>query len=88
MSSVFSKKRLQMFEEKRIMNFKYNGKVVRSMKQYEVLLDQELFPGSDVVRGFAYKAAASGDNYALFWETDCFVRCSPFDGIIGRTTDL
>jgi len=63
-------------------------KVVRSMKQYEVLMDQELFPGSDVVRGFAYKAAAAGDNYALFWKTDCFVRCSPFDGIIGRTTVL
>lgn len=36
------------------------------MKQYEVLIDQELFPGSDVVRGFTYKKAASGDDYALF----------------------
>lgn len=77
-----------MPQERRIINCEYDRKVVRSMKQYEVLMDQELFPGSDVVRGFTYKKAASGDNYALFWETDCFVRCSPFDGIIGRTTVL
>ena len=35
------------------------------MKQYEVLMKQELFPGSDVVRAFGYRMAASGDNYAL-----------------------
>lgn len=56
------------------------------MKQYEVLKDKELFPGSDIVRSFGYKAAASGDNYALFGETDCFVRCSPCDGICGNMT--
>ena len=58
------------------------------MKRYEVLMDKELFHGSAIVRSFAYKTASSGDNYALFWETDCFVRCSPFDGIIGKTTVL
>ena len=41
------------------------GKVVRSMMQYEVLTKRELFPGSDIVRRFGYRAAASGDNYAL-----------------------
>ena len=35
------------------------------MKRYEVLLDKELFHGSDIVRSFGYKAAVSGDNYAL-----------------------
>ncbi len=58
------------------------------MKPYEVLMARELFPGSDIVRSFGYRAAASGDNYALFWKTDCFVRCSPFDGIIRSTTAL
>nr|WP_296454951.1 hypothetical protein [uncultured Acetatifactor sp.] len=53
------------------------------MKRYEVLTAKELFHGSDIVRSFGYRAAASGDNYALFWKTDCFVCCSPFDGIIG-----
>ena len=53
------------------------------MKRYEVLRKQELFHGSDIVRSFSYKTAASGDNYALFWETDCFVCSSPFDGING-----
>ena len=38
------------------------------MKRYEVLLDKELFHGSDIVRSFGYKAAVSGDNYALFQE--------------------
>ncbi len=42
------------------------------MKQYEVLRVKKLFEGSDLILGFAYGAAASGDNYALFWETDCF----------------
>lgn len=56
------------------------------MKQYEVLKDKELFHGSDIVRSFGYKAAASGDNYALFRETDCFVCCSPCDGICGNMT--
>lgn len=56
------------------------------MKQYEVLTAKELFHGSDIVRGFAYKTGTSGDVYALFWKMDCFVRCSPCDGIIGRTT--
>lgn len=64
------------------------GKVVRSMKQYEVLIAKELFHGSDVVRGFAYKAGTAGDNYALFQKTDCFVCNSPFDGRIGSMTDL
>ena len=58
------------------------------MKQYFSLMAKELYPGSDVIRGFAYKAGVSGDNYALFWKTDCFVRCSPFDGIIRKMTDL
>ncbi len=35
------------------------------MKRYEVLMERELFPGSDVVRAFGYRMAASGDNYAL-----------------------
>lgn len=47
------------------------------MKQYEVLLAKELFRGSDIIRGFAYTVAGSGDNYAHFWETDCFVCRSP-----------
>ena len=51
------------------------------MKQYEVLLEKELFRGSDVIRGFAYKAACSGDNYAHFRETDCFVCCSPWKAL-------
>ena len=58
------------------------------MKQWEVLMVRELFPGSNVVRSFGYRTETAGDNYALFWKTDCFVRCSPFDGIIGRTTVL
>ena len=58
------------------------------MKRYEALTAKELFHGSDIVRSFGYRAAASGDNYALFWETDCFVRCSPCDRIIGNTADL
>lgn len=66
-----------------IMNSNSVGKVVRSMKRYEVLIAKELFRGSDVVRGFSYKAETAGDNYALFQETDCFVCSSPFDGIIG-----
>ena len=52
------------------------------MKRYEVLMAKELFHGSDVVRGFAYKTVSSGDNYALFRKTDCFVRSSSCDGII------
>lgn len=52
------------------------------MKRYEVLTAKELFHGSDIVRGFTYKTARSGDNYALLGKTDCFVRCSPCDGII------
>lgn len=58
------------------------------MKRYEVLTAKELFHGSDIVRSFGYRAAASGDNYALFWKTDCFVCCSPFDGIIGSVAAL
>ncbi|MDE5590242.1 MAG: hypothetical protein K2K63_00560 [Acetatifactor sp.] len=58
------------------------------MKRYEVLMAKELFHGSDVVRSFAYKAGTSGDNYALFEKTDCFVRCSPCDGIIGNMAVL
>ncbi len=58
------------------------------MKRYEVLTAKELFHGSDIVRSYGYRTAASGDDYALFSETDCFVRCSPFDGMIGSTTAL
>lgn len=58
------------------------------MKQYEVLIAKELFHGSDIVRGFAYKAGTAGDSYALFQKTDCFVCSSPFDGMIGSMTDL
>lgn len=36
------------------------------MKRYEVLLAKELFPGSDEVRSFGYRAGTSGDYYALF----------------------
>ncbi len=43
-----------------------SGKVVRGMKRYEVLLAKELFRGSDIIRGFSYKVASAGDNYALF----------------------
>ena len=53
------------------------------MRRYEVLRAKKLFDGSDVIRAYSYRAAAAGDNYALFWKTDCFVCCSPFDGIIG-----
>lgn len=52
------------------------------MKQYEVLMAKELFRGSDVIRGFAYKMAGSGEYYAHFWETDCFVCCSPWKALI------
>ena len=51
------------------------------MKQYEVLIAKELFAGSDVIRRFTYKAKNAGDNYALFWEADCFVCDSPYDAI-------
>lgn len=56
------------------------GKVVRSMKQYEVLMAKKLFDGSDVIRAYSYKAVYPGDNYAHFWESDCFVYCSPGKG--------
>ena len=58
------------------------------MRRYEVLRAKKLFDGSDVIRAYSYRAAAAGDNYALFWETDCFVCCSPCDRIIGNTADL
>ncbi|MBD5492920.1 MAG: hypothetical protein HDR12_00680 [Lachnospiraceae bacterium] len=58
------------------------------MKQCEILMAKELFAGSDIIRGFAYKAGISGDNYALFWKTDCFVCSSPFDGINGSMAVL
>lgn len=54
------------------------------MRQYEVLRAKELFYGSDVIRGFAYKAAGAGDNYALFWNTDCSVYRSPHDRVTGN----
>lgn len=47
------------------------------MKQYEVLTVKELFHGSDIIRGFAYKIAILWDNYAHFRKSDCFVCCSP-----------
>lgn len=46
----------------------YLGKVVRSMKQYEVLMAKELFRGSDIIRRFSYKVASAGDNYAHFYK--------------------
>ena len=58
------------------------------MKQYEVLMAKMLFHGSDIVRRFTYKAGTSGDNYALFWETDCFVCCPPYDRMIGNMAVL
>lgn len=58
------------------------------MRQYEVLMDQELYYGSDVIRAFAYKTGAAGEDYALFWDTDCFVCCSPFGGMIGSVAGL
>lgn len=36
------------------------------MKQYEVLAAKELFYGSDVVRGFSYKAADKGTTMPIF----------------------
>lgn len=51
------------------------------MKQYEVLMAKELFAGSDIIRKFTYKTTNAWDNYALFWETDCFVCDSPCDAI-------
>ena len=36
------------------------------MKRYEVLMERELFPGSDIVRSFGYRVAASSDNDSLF----------------------
>lgn len=51
------------------------------MKQYEVLMAKKLFAGSDIIRKFTYKTMNAGDNYALFWETDCFVCGSPSDAI-------
>lgn len=47
------------------------------MKQYEVLTAKKLFHGSDIIRGYSYKADRSRDNYAHFWDADCFVYCSP-----------
>ena len=58
------------------------------MKQYEVLAVKELFHGSDIVRKFTYRTAATRDNYALLRETDCFVCCSPCGGIIGSVAVL
>ena len=49
------------------------------MKQFEVLMAKELFAGSDIIRRFTYKAKNAGDNYALFWEADCFGCDSPCD---------
>lgn len=46
---------------------------------------KELFAGSDMIRRFGYKAGRSQDNYALFWETDCFVFHSPYDSAAGNT---
>lgn len=55
------------------------------MKQYEVLMAKKLFAGSDIIRGFGYKAGRSQDNYALFGKTDCFVFHSPYDPATGNT---
>ena len=51
------------------------------MKQYEVLMAKELFRGSDIIRGFAYKVASAGEYYAHFWETDCFVCGTPWKAL-------
>lgn len=56
------------------------------MKQYEILLAKELFRGSDIIRRFSYKMASTGDNYAHFWETDCFACCSPGQALPGGMT--
>ncbi|MDE7179126.1 MAG: hypothetical protein K2O59_15035 [Lachnospiraceae bacterium] len=58
------------------------------MRQCEVLMAKKLFDGSDIIRRYTYKAGTARDNYALFWETDCFVCSSPFDGIDGRMAVL
>ena len=58
------------------------------MRQCEVLMAKKLFDGSDIIRRYTYKAGTARDNYALFWETDCFVCSSPFDGINGRMAVL
>jgi len=58
------------------------------MRQREVLKARKLFDGSDVIRRFTYKTGSAGDNYTLFWETDCFVCSSPFDGMIGSRAVL
>lgn len=58
------------------------------MRQCEILMAKKLFDGSDIIRRYTYKAGTAGDNYALFWETDCFVCSSPFDGINGRMAVL
>lgn len=56
------------------------------MKQYEVLLAKELFRGSDIIRGFSYKVAGTRDNYAHFWQADCFVCGSPCKILSGGMT--
>ncbi len=56
------------------------------MRQCGVLREKELFYGSDVIRGFAYKMAGAGDSYAHFGETDCFVCCSPWKTLPGGMT--
>lgn len=58
------------------------------MKQCEVLIVRELFPGSGVVRSFGYRTETAGDNYALFGKTDCFVCCSPRNEITGSMAIL
>ena len=34
------------------------------MKQFEMLLDKEVFPGSDIMLSFTFKTMVAGDSYA------------------------
>jgi hypothetical protein len=38
---------------------------VKGMKQSNILRAKELFPGSDIVRKYSFKAIDTRDNYAL-----------------------
>lgn len=58
------------------------------MKRYEVLMAKKLFPGSDIVRGFGYRAALYGTTMPIFGYTDCFGCCSPRDSMTGSMAGL
>lgn len=40
------------------------------MKQFVVLRSKELFPGSDIIRKYAFKTMNTRDNYALLARTN------------------